>query len=237
MNTTTNGIILNHTKYGENAIICSVYTLEHGKQSYIIRNSLYKKNKAIYLHPLQVIEFEINIKTGRKLHTVTSASSSYVYREIPFDVHKSTIAVFISQLLNTVIMEETPNENLFNYIKNSIIFLDSIEKGYANFHLFFMLYLTKFLGYFPKNNYTEKYHLFDLEKAEFSETKGNSSAGPNTSYIIHKLITIKLEDLDSLKLNHSSRNILLNTLIHYYERHNDKRLHLKSLPVIREIFS
>lgn len=237
MNITTNGIILNRTKYGENAIICSVYTIEHGKQNYIIRNSLYKKNKAIYLHPLQILEFELSVKEGKKLHTVTAASSSYVYREIPFDVYKSTISVFISQLINTVIIEETSNENLFLFIKNSVIYLDTIEKEFANFHLFFMIKLTKFLGYFPSDNYSKENNLFDLEKAEFSSIKKDYTTGPNTAHTIHKLINMKINNLNSLKLNHESRNILLNTLIHFYELHNDKHLYIKSLPVIREIFT
>lgn len=237
MNTTTNGIILNRTKYGENAIICSVYTLESGIQSYIIRNSIYKKNKAIYLHPLQIIEFEIIKKEGKKLHTVKSCSSTYVFREIPFDVYKSAIAVFISQLLKNVIIEECSNEDLYNYIKNSVIFLDSIDKGYANFHLFFMITLTKFLGYFPKNNYSEENNIFRLDKADFSNIKEEYAAGPNTSKIIHILINTRLDKLHLVELSHSSRNIILNTLLCYYELHNDKQIRIKSLPVIREIFS
>jgi DNA repair protein RecO (recombination protein O) len=237
MLTTTNAIILNRTKYGENAIICSVYTLEFGKQSYIIKNSLYKKNKAIYLHPLQIIEFEVDIKEGKTLFPVKNASSTYTFREIPFDVYKSTISVFISQLLNSLIKEESVNEDLYMYIKNSCIYLDTIEKDFANFHLFFMIRLSQHLGYFPNDNYSEKKPFFNLKKGRFTDIQAENCAGPNISKILYQLIKIKIDSLDSLKLSHSSRNIILDTLVHYFELHNDKRLSLKSLPVIREIFS
>lgn len=237
MLTTTNAIILNRTKYGDNAIICSVYTLEYGKQNYIIKNSLYKKNKAIYLHPLQILEFEVDLKEGKTLFAVKAASSTYTFREIPFDIYKSTISVFISQLLNSLIKEESANKDLYNFIKNSCIYLDSIDKDFANFHLFFMIRLSQYLGYYPNNNYSKENIYFNLEKGAFTDIQTEKCTGPNSSKIIHQLLDLKLNSLDSLKLSQSSRNIILDSLVNYFELHNDKRLSIKSLAVIREIFS
>lgn len=237
MEITTNGIILSKIKYGENAIICNVYTLEQGKQTYFISNSILKKNKAIYLHPLQILEFEINQNNNSKLQKVKSSSQAYVYKNIPFNVYKSSITVFISQLLDKLLHTESSNSNLFEFIKQSIIFIDNTEDSIANFHLFFMINLSKFLGYFPCNNYSDKHCYFDLKQAQFIDSINKYTSGPNVSKAISQIINTKVSDINSLKLDHSSRNIILDTLIYYFELHNDRKLDLKSLNVIRELFS
>jgi len=237
MEITRNGIILNKIKYGDNAIICNVYTNEQGKQSYLINNSIYKKNKTIYLNPLQIIEFEINYKNGKKLQAIKSTSQNYVYKNLPFNVYKSSIAVFISQLLNYVIQEEAPNKELYEFIEQSVIFLDNTSDSIANFHLFFMINLSRFLGYYPNDNYSKSNCYFDLKQAQFTDISSNNTTGPNVGRVIHKLLKTKVSTLNELKLDHSSRNTILNTLLHFFELHNDKRFNIKSLKVIREIFS
>lgn len=236
MYTKTNGIILNKTKYAGNAVICSVYTLEYGKQSYIIRNSTSKKNKSIYLHPLQILEFDVNIKDVQQVYTVRKTNLSYNYNSIPFNVYKSNISVFIAQLLNSLIKEEYSNPDLYEFIKNSCLYLDSIEEGYANFHIFFIIKLCTLIGYQPINNYNKENIYFNLTKGCFISHKIDKNTNKETAKILHELMKIKIVDINSLQINRNSRNSILDTLIEYLEIHNDGKIKIKSLDIIREIF-
>jgi len=237
MYTKTNGIILSKTKYADNAVICNVYTLEYGKQTYIIRNSTSKKNKSIYLHPLQILEFDVNIKDIQQVYTVRSTNLSYNYNSIPFDVYKSNISIFIAQILNSLIQEESNNPDLYEFIKNSCLYLDIVDKGYANFHLFFIIKLYKYLGYEPTDNYNIENIYFNLEKGRFISHKTGRCTNKDTAKILHELMQIKTADINKLKINRDSRNSILDTLIEYIEIHNDKKIKVKSLDIIREIFA
>ena len=144
MLSTSEGILLSRKKFGENSYICNVYTKEAGKQSYLIKGSNAKKSKsrAFYLHPLQPLEFEIYLKEGKKLINVKNLSPHIIYKDIPYNIYKSSTASFLAELINKIIVEEAPNPDLYEYLLNSFIFLDSTDKTAANFHLFFILHFS-----------------------------------------------------------------------------------------------
>lgn len=237
MLTTTNGIILNKHKYGDNSIICNVYTKEYGKQHYILRNSFAKKQKNIYISPFQIMEFEIYYKSEKTLLKIKSANSSYTFKELPFNIYKNSIAIFIAQILEQLVQEESPNEDLYKYINDSIIFLDTTNSSFSNFHLFFLINLSKFLGYYPEDNYSEQNCYFNLEKGCFENEITTNILGENISKIIHQLINTQLSELNNIKLNQTSRNAILDCLIYFFEIHSFQTIKCKSLAISRELFS
>lgn len=235
---TSKGIVLQRRKYGENGFICTVYTKDFGKQSYIY-NSLSpkkKKNISLYLHPLQLMDFEIYYKEGKKLTSVKNTTPYFILKDTPYNIYKSSIATFLAEVLNNVIYEECSNNELFEYLENSIIYLDNANKTIPNFHLFFLMHLTKFLGFFPTNNYSDDYKYFDLTSGDFTDKREKNTTGPNTARALSELMNIKLIKLTDLELDRESRNFLLDTLMHFYNIHLEKHIKIKSLEIIREIF-
>lgn len=236
---TSKGIILNRRKFGENGFICTVLTKEFGKQNYIFNglNPKKKKNISFYLHPLQLMEFEIFHKEGKKLNSIKTANPYIVHKDIPYNIYKSSISTFLAEVINSAIYEESANHELYEYIENSIAYLDSADIGVPNFHLFFLIHLTKFLGFFPSNNYSKERKYFDLSNGDFTNLKENKlTTGPNTAEAVNTLMNVRLADLNSIKLDRDARNILLDTILHFYNIQLEKNISIHSLEIIREIF-
>ncbi len=232
------GIILQRRKFGETGFICDVLTKEDGKQSYIFKGlySKKKKNISFHLHPLQLMDFEIFYKEGKKLNSVKNYHPYVILKDIPYNIFKSSTSTFISEIINKVIYEEAYGNDLYEYIENSIIYIDNTDENTPNFHLFFLLHFTKFLGFFPNNNYSEENIYLNIEEGNFTSLKGSSTTGPNTAKAIHRLMNTRLDNLNDIKFDREARNILLDTIIHFYNIHLDRNIKIKSLNVIREIF-
>lgn len=235
---TTRGIILQRRKFGENGFICDVLTNEHGKQGYLFKGlpSKKKKNISFHLHPLQLMDFEIYYKDGKKLTSVRNTNPYVILKDIPYNIYKSSISTFLAEVINKVVYEESYNNELYEYIENSIIYLDSAEENIPNFHLFFLIHLTKFLGFFPNNNYSEDNIYLNLSDGSFTDKKENSTTGPNTARAIYELMNTRLSKLNDIRFDREARNLLLDTIIHFYNIHHDRNISFNSLEIIREIF-
>ena len=144
-------------KYSDSANIVTVYTEQHGCVSYMVSLSRSKRggrSNALYL-PLALIEFESDYRMNVSIHRMKEVKALYVFRSLPYDPYKSAIALFLSEFLYRAVREEAENRPLFAYLRHSIIWLDECGTGFANFHLVFLMRLSRFLGLYPN---LEDYH-------------------------------------------------------------------------------
>ncbi|MGD2033861.1 MAG: DNA repair protein RecO [Bacteroidales bacterium] len=217
----TKGIVLHSVKYGESGIITRTYTEKFGKQSFLVHGVRKKKSKiSPYLfQPLSILDIIAYIKTSRNLQKVKEIKSSTVLKSIHFDVRKSSVALFISELLNRVIREEEPDIQLFIYLDNAIQMLDFIEEGIENYHLIFLMQFTKFLGIYPKNN---------LNLSRYS-LPGNLN--------LYDLLDYSLADAKKLRMDSTTRTQALDQLLLYYRDHIGEINEIKSLKVLHDVFA
>src|ERR1043165_5441661 len=80
---------------------------------------------------------------------------------------KNCIALFIQELLHKVLKEQEADEDLFDFLKNSLMILDLKKENYFNFHLCFMLQLSRYLGFYPQGKYSDSTSVFDLQEGTF----------------------------------------------------------------------
>ena len=139
-------IVLHHLKYSETSIIVTLYTELFGRQSYIINGirSSKSKSKTGLLQALFLLDIEAYHKVGRDVQRMKEFKLAEVYQSIPFDISTSTISLFIAELLSKVLRNEEPDPSVFDFIYDSLLYLDSMESGASNFHLWFLI---KMLGY------------------------------------------------------------------------------------------
>ena len=165
----TRGIVLTNFKYSENSIIVKIYTEDFGLQSYLIRSVRNKKSKikAGIFQPLTLLEFVAGHSKRSRLHSIKEITDCSQLNGISLDIKKSSVAIFIAELLNKAIREEECNKELFEFLFNTIHFLDKKEGRVSEFHLYFLLDLTKFLGFYPQNNFGENCAVFDLYNGKF----------------------------------------------------------------------
>ena len=149
---------------------------------------------------------------------------SFNFQTVPYQIRKTTIALFLTELLNQVLKEEEQNEHLFEFIYESILFLDDKKNDYENFHLQFMLFLSKFLGIKPASAYTMLEEIGHVKKfnTQFTET---------IDFFLHSRYD------EHMKLASVTRNEILMLILDYYRFHYDSIREFKSIQVLKEVLS
>ena len=139
----TEAIALSTIKYSESSIIFKCYTLSDGIKTYMIRGVRSKKNKSnsiALFQPLTILEINANHKNNFGIENINSAKILIPYKSIPFDILKNSLVLFLSEILSKCIIEEEQNKQMYNYIKSSLLWLDSASE-YVNFHIQFLIKL------------------------------------------------------------------------------------------------
>jgi DNA repair protein RecO (recombination protein O) len=142
----TRGVVFRFTKFRETSIIVTIFTDVFGLQSYIVNGVRSKSatNKIALYQPLTLLNLVVYHREHANIERIKEISCLHPYRSLTADVRKSTLAIFINELLNKTVKEESHASELFQFICDSLVILDTMEAGYENFHLIFMLKLSRF---------------------------------------------------------------------------------------------
>lgn len=237
---TTEGIVLHSIKYGESSVIATIYTRDFGRQSYLINaaHSRKSKNKASLLQALFLVELVAYQKQTRELHRVKELKSSQIYQNLPVDITKSTLAIFLAEILYKSIHEHESYPELFDFIKNSMLYFDLMETGSSNFHLWFLLRLTEYLGFLPDLSKVGFQGWFDMKRGAVVHFQPSHPffANKEVTAEFMKLAEVKIHELGEFKTSRKMRDALITVLIDYYQLHFDQLGEIKSLNVLREVF-
>lgn len=235
------GIVLHTLKYNDKSNIIHIYTKEEGLMSFLIPVPRSRKTtvKSVLFQPLSLIEFEAEIRPKAGIHPIKEARIRYLFRTLPYDPYKSAIALFLAEFLFRALKEETENKSLFAYLDYSIQWLDTCEKSFANFHLVFLIRLSRFLGLYPNTeDYTDGCH-FDLMNACFSLSQPlhGMFVRPEEAAHIRKLLRMNYDTMHLFTMNRRERNRCLDIINEYYRLHLPDFPELKSLAVLQELFT
>ncbi len=233
----TRAIVISSLKFQEKSLIVKCFTLSDGLKSYFVRDafSSRKSNQKIaYFQPLSILEIEAVHKNKGTLENFKEIKIAQPFQSIHSSIFKSTIVMFVSEILHHSIHEEEKNENLFIFLETALVWLDN-HSEIANFHLILMLEITKYLGFYPDIADIDQKH-FELNEGRFSLFQATSSLTEHETNLFKKLIDLKFEN--EQKIFHViERQILLKILIDYYTIHLDGFKKPKSLEVLKEVFS
>lgn len=221
----TEGIVLNYIKYKDTSIITKIYTRQFGLQSYIVNGvrSQKSKFKIALFQPLTLLDMVVYFKKNANLNRISELKCPHPQRSIAMDIRKSSVALFIGEMLNKLLKEETEDEALFMFIWQSIQVLENQQENYSNFHLQFMLKLSRYLGFLPAGG-TD---IFDQIR------------GPDATLVVQESndLSLLLENnyQSSLPLSAKKRNYLLEVILKFYQYHIDSLGEIKSIHVLREV--
>jgi DNA repair protein RecO (recombination protein O) len=237
----TKGIVLNLVRYSDSASIAHVYTEHFGRVSVMVRHSKSRKSvsKKSILQPLFLLEMQIVRKQNREIQFSSEISNNPVFHEIPFNISKSTIAIFISEVLLKVLKEEEANPDMFSFLYNSIQLLDHLDNGTSNFHMVFLYELSRYLGFYPTDNYSELNKYFNLRKGCFTELPDipEISIDEETSKNLNLIMQSGFNSIAEIELTRKQKVYLLETILKFYHYHLPEMGHVKSLDVLKEIFN
>ena len=235
----TRGIVLRSLKYGETGVITTIYTEACGRMAFIMQGIHGKKSsvKGNLLKQLFLLEMEVEFKTGRELQRVKEIKNISPFGSIPFGIVKSSLALFLAELLEKVLREEESRPDLFGFLFRSIQVLDLLEDGINNFHLIFLIQLTRYLGFGPSNNYSASNQFFDMIAGKFVVLPPTHPwfLQKYESSVLAKLIGMSYQNSTEFKPDQGLRNILLDFVLEYFGLHLGNKLNLKSLEIFREI--
>lgn len=237
----TRGIVFKTTHYSESSVIVQVFTEKLGLQSYLI-NGVKKPKAKISLNmlqPLHLLDMVVYHKANSNIQRVAELRQMPVFQSIPYDIVKSSLTIFLNEVIYKSIKQESKDELLFDFLFHAIELLDRMEKGMANFHLYFLMRLTRFLGFFPETNGYSDSSYFDLKNAEFTQLLPPHSfvVNPPQIKLWYVLMESNFEELEHLQMLPADRKMLLESLLDYYRLHVDHFGEIKSQAVLAEIFS
>ena len=144
--------------------------------------------------------------------------------------------MFSAEILKNCIHEEEANVPLFNFIKQSLCWLDT-HNEVANFHIYFLLGLSMHLGFYPDaTNLQEPY--FNIAEGNFQATNRskNALAGSQVENLKY-FFGLELDAIHTVKLLKRERQNLLDLLLVYYGYHQQGFQKPKSLVVLNQLFS
>ncbi len=233
----TKAIVISSLKYQEKSLIVKCFTETDGLKSYFVQSAFSGKKsnqKIAYFQPLTLLEIEANHKNKGTLEHFKEIKLASAYHTINTDVIKSTIVIFLSEVLHHSIKEEEKNQSLFTFLEAALLWLDTHEET-ANFHLILLLEVTKFLGFYPDTSETNG-NYFEMTEGIFSTFHGISCLSEHETHLFKKLLNLKF-DSDQKVFAGVERQILLKILLDYYAIHLDGFKKPKSLEVLKEVFS
>ncbi|AUP79187.1 DNA repair protein RecO [Flavivirga eckloniae] len=236
---TTNAIVLSKLKYRDNDLIVRCYTQQLGVVSFLLRGVLKSKkgnSKIAYFQLLSQLQLVIVYKNNRSLQAIKETRLNNIYASLHSNVLKSSIVMFLSEVLSNTLKEEEKNEVLYSYIETTLLWLDT-HTEYSNFHLLFLLNLTKYLGFYPDTKNVD-YPFFNLSEGRF-ETRSQDRytiSGQNLT-LLKQLLGTTFDALNTVEINAKQRQSFLSMILLYFELHLGSFKTPKSLQIFNQVFN
>lgn len=237
----TKAIVLNSLKYGESQVIVDLFTLSHGRLSFVQRIPRTGRGgvKKQLFQPLTLLAIVFDYRATQKLQRISEAQIDSPFVSLPFDAFKLSIALFVAEFTSYATRSEQQSESLFLFIQNSVLWLDACSRDFANFHIVYMLHLTRFVGFFPNldGDDSDKPY-FDLRGGCFARHAPvhGDYLEARESAIIRLLMRLNYTTMRLLRLSREERNRIVEVIVNYYRLHQPDFPEMKSLPVLRELF-
>jgi len=234
------GIVVRIINYSETSVILKCYTDLFGMQSYLIQGV--RKNKGnirpSQLMPLNLLQLEVYHQENKNLQRIKELRCAPTLSQIHFNFVKSSIAMFMSEVIYRAIKEENqPDELLFSYLFNSIQILDEQTDILANYPICFLLQLSRFLGFYPKVNELSTEAVFNFNDGHFELPELNNpfQADYLSSKLLAELLQLNFAHQQQVQVSSSTRKNLLQLLIHYFNQHLSNFSNMQSHLVLAEV--
>ena len=239
MVTSTSAIVLSKIRYKDNDIIVKLFTKEYGAISFIVKggqNSKKNKIKYVYFQELTILEIQFNYNFKRDLQYIKDIEIKYNYTSSHTDLVKVSVIMFLSEVLSNVITHQKRDIQLYNYIEESLIWYD-INKSNTYFHMIFLIELTRYLGFYP-DMLSNNFKYFNLEGGSYEKSKTSEySITGDSLNLFNQILGIKFDSNPLPTLNSKDKMEIINIILTYYKLHINNFKPIKSLEIVKNIFS
>ena len=231
-------IVLKKIKYGEKNLILQTYTKEEGSKAFFVGSFLLRGKSKSSLPTLSVVEIISSKGKGGLLRAKEIELKQKNY-ELISNMHKSSLVMFLNEVLIKAIGDYGQDETLLDFITTSLMILDQQQENEVNFHLKFMLQLSKYLGFYPNGQHNASNPHFDLYEGVFCADQPIHRAviSHELADIFSQLLKCSLVNSNDVEMSNKDRRAILSGIIDYYKIHIDKFEDLKSKEVLETVLS
>lgn len=241
----TKGIVFHTVRYAESGLVVKIYTSLFGLQSYLIKGVYGKRPKFRpgLFQPLTLLDCIVYHNDRHTLQSVKEVQLDHPYSAIPFDIRKSTVSLFLCELVYKAIREEESNPDLFEFLRSFFIHLDLTENPVTMTPVTFSLQLMHHLGIFPHDNHSPSAPVFNLREGFFQASiPGHTQYLDETdSLIFHRLLNIPAGSSGDQDIAETiparQRQRMLETILLYYQLHLPGFKPLQSHHILHTVFT
>lgn len=215
----TRGIVFRFTRYGDTSIIVTIFTQAYGLQSYLVNGVRSKTGKGLIslYQPLTLLDLVVYHRENANLMRIKEVRCLHAYQHIHQDIHKTTIALFLNEILNKAVKDQSNAEAIFDFLMRSFITLDQLD-DVENFHLQFLIQLSRHLG-FGAN--------------DVQEVLEGHRIAPEADESLRQLLICSYDAPPVI--SYDSRTNILEVLVTFYHRHVGHMGEIRSVEVLKEI--
>ncbi len=231
----TKAIVLSSLKYQEKSLIVKCFTFSDGLITYYVPNAFSTRKgapKSAYFQPMTLLEIEAGHRNKGTMESLREIRIDYPYAHLHSDITKSTILLFISEMLSHSIQEHERNEALFSFLEAALQWFDHHPDN-ANFHLILLLEMSKHLGFYPDLSNEGKH--FDMKNGRFVSTPDADTLPEQDTGLVRRLGSLQFESTEK-SFSGAERRQLLNIVISYYAMHLEGFRRPKSIDILKEVF-
>jgi DNA repair protein RecO (recombination protein O) len=232
----TRAVVIHSFSYSDTSIILKAYTEKFGYNSYLLKGYKKQRKNKVLLHPLGLIEISAVHKNDNGLYFGRSISTYLPLHEMFANPVKSSIAMFLAEWLFHTVSIGEGDSVFFNWLIQAIEKLNN-ENNPENFHLWFLLNLSRFMGFYPQGNRTNQTPVFNLTEGEFANTNvSGDMLTEQESNILNLLLYNDYEAIIKFELNRLTRRNMLRFFHDYFQICLNNEFNLKSFDVLLQIF-
>ncbi len=234
----TRGIPLKLLPFNDKNRIVKIHTEHFGLRSFVVSAGSTKnsRQKTALLQPLQPIWLETGFDESNRLFRLGEITAAGNIQNALQNHTKRSILLFINEILYKCLSEELTDTPLFDFIYNSICYLNNTTQNCNNFHLLFLVKLSHFLGFKPQSNHSAFHKYFYFTDGVFDNYKpGCLMMDEEQSLLFSKLLTLDFEQMHLLVLQNKQRIKLLENILFFYMQHIASLKEVKSLEVLSEV--
>lgn len=239
MESKTRGIVLRTVKINDNKLIVDFLSREEGRVSAVwkVTTSRTSKVRRQYFQPMTILSANLERSPRQQMARIKEAHIAQPYSSIFLDGSKLAITFFLAEFLNYATRSMHGDAPLYDFVEQSLTWLDTSSRGVANFHLMFMVRMSLFLGFQPDMSSYEEGALFDLREGIFCTSAPLHSDFINADDAKKMQILMRMSpsNLHLFPLSRNERNRIIDITLTYYRLHIPQFGEMKTLEVLREL--
>lgn len=226
------GIILSRFKYSDTSLIVRILTKQNGLISGLVRGARKSKKNGFILQPGNIVDFTCRNKPGSELYTINNYLIIHPYSDIPNNIIKSMMIVFLSEVVLKSLAEGYQDESLFHFVLRQFMKLDAEQnmETLKEYHLHFLIGFAAELGFEPQHKF-QKGMCFDIHSGVFSfnSTQFDKETSQNFANLLNR------NNKNNIPLSKPERQSVLDLLLKYFDKQLSGMGELKSLKVYQAI--